>query len=100
MSQPHVSIDGRLYTKETDDQIDALAHATFSSEAGSLFLQYLKSITLNTVLTPKATADELRHMEGARWLVSIMQGRMTRAEGRGRMTPGIGEAVKGMNADG
>ena len=68
--------DGVSYTQETSDEINALAHGTFSAGSGVRFLQYLESITTRRVLGPDAPDSHLRHLEGARWLVGIIRQRM------------------------
>lgn len=55
---------------------------TFSTPAGALALAYLRKITTGRVLPPTATDAELRHLEGGRALVAIIDMRMHDARSR------------------
>ena len=52
-----------------------LAVATFGRGAGSKFLDYLKLVT-NAASGPEATDAQLRHFNGQRHLISIIDARM------------------------
>lgn len=54
---------------------DAIRHA-FSGEAGQYALDYLRSITINNVAGPEVSDAHLRHLEGQRWLVGVIQARL------------------------
>lgn len=71
------SIDGQTYTRAFEDGLNELAVGTFGSPPGSRFLEYLESLTLRRALLPDATDAQLRHLEGARWLVGIIRGRIS-----------------------
>ena len=71
-----MAVDGGSYSKELDDDLNNLAHGTFSTPAGQRFLQYLEGITTRRVLGPDAPDSHLRHLEGARWLVGVIRQRM------------------------
>ncbi len=45
---------------------------TFNTDAGKKVLAYLASITLNRYLPASATAEELRYLEGQRYLVAFI----------------------------
>ncbi len=72
--------DGVTYTAEVNTQLNELSAGTFSQGAGVRFLQYLESITTRRVLGPTASNKELRHLEGARWLVGVIRSRMAAAK--------------------
>lgn len=48
----------------------------FRDELGQMVIDYLTSITINYVSGPEITDQQLRHLEGQRYLVSIMKQRM------------------------
>ena len=68
--------DGILRPVENEDELDRLAAATFKEAQAQKFLNYLKSITLNNTLGPGASNEELRHLEGQRNLVAIIERRI------------------------
>lgn len=68
--------DGLLYTSDMETRLNRLAFAVFDSDHGAQLLNYLRNITLHRVLGPEATDGEIRHLEGARWLVSVIISRM------------------------
>jgi hypothetical protein len=43
-------------------------------------LQYLKSITIEAISGPNITSEELRHLEGQRYLVALIAKRIQHAE--------------------
>ena len=72
--------DGYKRTRAEARQLDLRAARVFRGKDGELFLKYLRSITLEAVAGPEASDCALRHLEGQRYLVSIIQ----RAVDRGR----------------
>jgi hypothetical protein len=77
MDQPEtpprsVYLDG--YVRKPDDQrrLNELAAALWESPAGREYMQYLRSITVNAVCGPEISDAGLRHREGARALVALM----------------------------
>lgn len=71
----NVSIDGRGYTKEVDQDLNSKAYGLFGSGIGKDFLSYLESITTNNVYPAGVGIETLAHAEGARWLVAIIKKR-------------------------
>ena len=71
----NVSIDGRGYTKEVDQDLNSKAYGLFGSGIGKDFLSYLESITTNNVYPAGVAIETLAHAEGARWLVAIIKKR-------------------------
>ena len=68
--------DGLTYGAATSAEIDSLLEGCFSGGSGPRALAYLESITTRRVLGPDATDGQLRHLEGARWLVGVIRARM------------------------
>lgn len=76
----HLSLDGFTRPKEEDDSLNQLALSIFNNPQGEAFLEYLKSITLNAVAGGGVSNDELRHLEGQRYIVALIVKRMAKAE--------------------
>jgi len=70
-----VSVDGRIYTKETEKDLNSKAYALFGSGIGRDYLSYLESITTNSIHPAGVGIETLAHAEGARWLVAIIKKR-------------------------
>ena len=49
----------------------------FSSREGKIVLSFLKRLTLERYLGPESTSEALRHLEGQRHLVSIIQNKIS-----------------------
>jgi len=76
-------IDGIDRLAEREHALNLLAARLFSTGGGKEFLDYLKDITVNRALEPNQDDRALRHFEGARWLVSIIQSRMKTGQQEG-----------------
>jgi len=70
-----VSIDGRIYPKEVDKDINSKAYALFGGGIGKDFLAYLESITTNSIHPAGVGIETLAHTEGSRWLVAVIKKR-------------------------
>jgi len=66
------SPDGIGRSKKLNDRIADAFDVTFRSEAGKLVLNYLESITIKTTAGPEVSDQHLRHLEGQRFLVGMM----------------------------
>ena len=76
----HLSLDGFTRTKADDLIISRNIEGLFKSPTGEAVLQYLRSITIEAVSGPNISADELRHLEGQRYLVGLIERRMKQSE--------------------
>ena len=76
----HLSLDGFTRTKTDDLIISRNIESLFKSPTGEAVLQYLRSITIEAVSGPNISADELRHLEGQRYLVGLIERRMKQSE--------------------
>ena len=76
----HLSLDGFTRTKADDLIISRNIESLFRSPTGEAVLQYLRSITIEAVSGPNISADELRHLEGQRYLVGLTERRMKQSE--------------------
>lgn len=75
----NIGIDGFQRNAELDLQISQNIAELFSSPTGKEVLRYLRSITIEMVSGPNITTEELRHIEGQRFLVGLIERRMTHA---------------------
>ena len=76
----HLSLDGFTRTKTDDLIISRNIESLFKSPTGEAVLQYIRSITIEAVSGPNISADELRHLEGQRYLVGLIERRMKQSE--------------------
>ncbi|MFD2175692.1 hypothetical protein ACFSM0_16480 [Rhodobacter lacus] len=67
--------DGLIRGEEAEERINIAFRGAFAGPNGKLALDYLRSITLNTVLPATATDAELRMQEGMRRLFGIINTR-------------------------
>lgn len=74
--KPTTSIDGYTRSPETETLLNKLVASVFKGDDGKQVLAYLKSITTEAVAGPNMTTNELFHLEGRRFLVAIIQGRI------------------------
>lgn len=68
--------DGVSRSQQEDDELNQTIAALFRSRAGKKVLDYLRSITIEFVAGPNISDAELRHREGMRYLVGIIEERM------------------------
>jgi len=76
----HLGVDGYPRTQEQDHKISLDLASTFNTPSGLATLQYLKSITIEAISGPNITNEELRHLEGQRYLVALIAKRVQHAE--------------------
>jgi len=76
----HLSLDGFTRTKTDDLIISRNMESLFKSPTGVAVLQYLRSITIEAVSGPNISSEELRHIEGQRYLVGLIERRIKQAE--------------------
>jgi hypothetical protein len=75
-----IGIDNFPRSKENDEKISKDIRAAFRTPNGQQVLKYLRSITIEAVTGPAASDAELRHLEGQRYLVGLIERRMKHAE--------------------
>jgi hypothetical protein len=69
-------LDGFARGDEEDKRVSLDIAALFASPTGDSVLKYLRSITIEAVNGPNVTDAELRHMEGQRYLVGLLERRI------------------------
>jgi len=74
------TLDGAPWTPNQDREINDTVLAAFNAPAGVRLLHYLRAITINRVMGPEVSDCALRHHEGMRSLVAIIEARI--AQGR------------------
>jgi hypothetical protein len=68
--------DGHARTAAEERELDVTLAAVFAGAAGQKALAYLRSITIEAVCGPAVSDAELRHREGMRSLVGIIETRI------------------------
>jgi len=74
------SIDGHNRLAEREKEINDHFVTTFSAPSGKKVLQYLRSITIESVAGPNISDTELRHREGMRFIVGLIETRIKGGE--------------------
>lgn len=77
--QINVGVDGYQRTKEVDEQISQNIAHLFSSDTGKEVLRYLRTITIEIVHGANVSTEELRHIEGQRYVVGLIETRINHA---------------------
>jgi hypothetical protein len=72
----NIGIDGIQRTSEKDSEVSHNIAQIFESPAGKEVLRYLRSITIEMVNGPNVTTEELRHLEGQRYIVGLIEQRI------------------------
>jgi hypothetical protein len=72
-------IEGLVYTPEAEDEINHLVSVTFGTDAGRRVLEYLRNITFNRIHGPEVSDSTLRHAEGSRFIVAVLESRIAAA---------------------
>lgn len=75
----NIGVDGIQRTTEEDVQISQNIAHIFESPTGKECLRYLRSITIEMVNGPSVTTEELRHLEGQRYIVGLLEQRIRHA---------------------
>jgi len=76
----HLGVDGYPRSQEQDQKISLDLASTFNTPSGLATLQYLKSITIEAISGANITNEELRHLEGQRYLVALIAKRIQHKE--------------------
>lgn len=77
--QVNLGIDGVQRSKANDTIISQNVEEVFSTPTGQAVLQYLKSITIQLVHGPDVSTESLRHLEGQRFIVALIDQRIAHA---------------------
>jgi len=71
-----LSIDGFYRSVNNEHQLNQEVAKLFSSDLGNKVLDYMKSITVDAVAGRDISNDQLRHLEGMRYLYFIIKKRI------------------------
>jgi len=74
-----LALDGFRRDKSEDTKINLNIATLFNTDAGRSVLKYLRSITIEQVNGAGVSDAELRHMEGQRYIVGLIETRMRNA---------------------
>lgn len=75
----NIGIDGYQRDAAADTQISQNIAQIYQSPTGQAVLKYLRSITIEMVNGPNVTTEELRHIEGQRYIVGLIEQRVAHA---------------------
>lgn len=73
----NIGIDGIQRPSAKDVEVSHNIAHVFSSPTGQEVLRYLRSITIEMVNGPNVTTEELRHIEGQRYIVGLIEQRIS-----------------------
>ena len=74
-----LALDGFRRDKSEDTKINLNIATLFNTDTGRFVLKYLRSITIEQVNGAGVSDAELRHMEGQRYIVGLIETRMQHA---------------------
>ena len=80
MSKTYFGLDGFQRSQSEDHRISKNIDSIFKTPTGKEVLKYLRSITIESVQGPNASDAELRHLEGQRYLVGVVERRISHAQ--------------------
>jgi len=72
----NVGVDGIQRAQRHDREISLNVAEVFTSPTGKAVLKYLRSITIEMVNGPNVSTEELRHLEGQRYIVGLIESRI------------------------
>jgi len=75
----YLGVDGFHRKQSEDAKISLEVASLFSTEVGKSVLKYLRSITIESVHGAGVGNDELRHAEGQRYIVGLIETRIRHA---------------------
>lgn len=70
-----IGVDGVMRSAKRERELDEIAARIFTQADGRVLLEWLRSITINVTHGPAVSNDELRHFEGQRYLVGLIERR-------------------------
>ena len=78
-SKVNIGIDGFQRDATKDKQVSKNIASLLETPSGKEVLKYLRSITIEMVNGPNVTTEELRHLEGQRYIVGLLERRIQHA---------------------
>jgi hypothetical protein len=77
------SVDGIPRTPQEEDELNLMAARVFSSGVGREFLDHLMNTYFAQVSEASIPTEQLRHIEGQRWLIGVIAARVSLGQTRG-----------------
>ena len=72
----NIGIDGIQRSADLDRQVSYNIAQIFEGPTGKEVLRYLRSVTIEMVDGPNVSTEELRHIEGQRYIVGLIEQRI------------------------
>lgn len=73
-----IGLDGYKRLSQQEENLNFLFSNFFKSKEGKEILSYLRSITIESVAGSDITDEALRHLEGQRYIVGLIQRRVNK----------------------
>ena len=70
-----IGLDNIQRKPKDEENLNTLFYKMFNTAGGSEILKHLKALTLEAVAGPEISDQHLRHLEGQRYLVGLIQRR-------------------------
>ena len=79
VARANIGIDGIQRSSDEDVKISLNVAQIFNTPTGKEVLKYLRTITIEMVNGPNVSTEELRHIEGQRYIVGLVEQRIAHA---------------------
>ena len=79
VARANIGIDGIQRSSDEDVKISLNVAQIFNTPTGKEVLKYLRTITIEMVNGPNVSTEELRHVEGQRYIVGLIEQRIAHA---------------------
>ena len=73
-----IGLDNMQRRPQDEENLNTLFYKLFTTTGGSEVLKYLKSLSIEAVAGPEVSDQQLRHLEGQRYLVGLNQRRVNK----------------------
>jgi len=80
-----IGLDNIQRKPQDEENLNTLFYKLFTTQGGSEVLKYLKSLTIDAVAGPEISDTGLRHLEGQRYLVGLIQRRINKGISQNRI---------------
>lgn len=80
-----IGLDNIQRKPEDEENLNTLFYKLFTTTGGSEVLKYLKSLSIDAVAGPEISDQSLRHLEGQRYLVGLIQRRVNKGISQNRI---------------
>ncbi len=86
-----IGLDGLTRNPEDEENLNSMCYGLFNTVSGKQVLKYLKSLTIEAVAGPNISNEELRHLEGQRFIVGLIQRRINKGTSQKLVKENINE---------